>query len=167
MKAELDRALRPFRILAAAWSGGVMLGPEKCDDFGYAELLKSVAETGELPECIESGTSSDDWRAGLGIDWSAGVPPADSPAESPTASALARRLRPTVALCDPQTREAGGTPALRRRPLHPARFQPLHPRPFLRPQFPRSILSHRRAARSPRFRCGTIQSAMGSYASSG
>jgi hypothetical protein len=54
LKAELDRALRPFRIIAAAWSGGVMLGPEKCDDLAYADLLKSVAETGEIPEGIES-----------------------------------------------------------------------------------------------------------------
>jgi len=41
IKAELDRALRPFRIIAAAWSGGVMLGPEKCDDLAYGELLAS------------------------------------------------------------------------------------------------------------------------------
>ncbi len=56
MKAELDRALRPFRILAAAWSGGVMLGPEKCDDYGYAELLKFVAETGDLPDDLSTPT---------------------------------------------------------------------------------------------------------------
>ncbi|MHC4180682.1 MAG: Eco57I restriction-modification methylase domain-containing protein, partial [Planctomycetota bacterium] len=54
LKAELDQALRPFRIIAAAWSGGVMLGAEKCDDLAYADLLKSVAETGEIPERIES-----------------------------------------------------------------------------------------------------------------
>jgi hypothetical protein len=53
-KVELDRALRPFRIIAAAWSGGVMLGPAKCDDLGYAELLKSVATTGDLPEHLPS-----------------------------------------------------------------------------------------------------------------
>ena len=28
-KVEMDRALRPFRIIAAAWSGGVMLGPDE------------------------------------------------------------------------------------------------------------------------------------------
>ena len=54
LKGELDQALRPFRVLAAAWSGGVMLGPEKCDDLAYGDLLKSVAETGEIPEQIES-----------------------------------------------------------------------------------------------------------------
>src|SRR5262249_52578774 len=29
VKADLDRALLPFRVAAAAWSGGVMLGPEQ------------------------------------------------------------------------------------------------------------------------------------------
>jgi hypothetical protein len=53
-KVEMDRALRPFRVIAAAWSGGVMLGPKKCDDFGYAELLKSVATTGDLPPVLPS-----------------------------------------------------------------------------------------------------------------
>ena len=32
MKAELDAKLLPFRILAAAWSGGVMLGTDQPDD---------------------------------------------------------------------------------------------------------------------------------------
>jgi hypothetical protein len=72
-KVEMDRALRPFRIIAAAWAGGVMLGAKKCDDFGYAELLKSVAETGDLPEHLPSpsgrgaggeGSSGDDQHDG-------------------------------------------------------------------------------------------------------
>ena len=50
VKVKLDQAMRPFRVLAAAWSGGVMLGPEKCDDLAYGELLASVAKTGDLPE---------------------------------------------------------------------------------------------------------------------
>lgn len=41
VKAELDNALLPFRIAVAAWSGGVMLGSEYCDDHAYAELLQS------------------------------------------------------------------------------------------------------------------------------
>ena len=53
-KIEMDRALRPFRIIAAAWAGGVMLGPQKCDDFGYAELLKSVATAGDLSAQLPS-----------------------------------------------------------------------------------------------------------------
>ncbi len=49
-KTRLDRALAPFKILAAAWSGGVMLGMEGCDDTAYAALAKLIAETGQLPE---------------------------------------------------------------------------------------------------------------------
>jgi hypothetical protein len=54
LKAGLDCALLPFRIAAAAWSGGVMLGPENCDDLSYGELLNSIASTTELPEQISS-----------------------------------------------------------------------------------------------------------------
>ncbi len=56
-KTRLDRALAPFKILAAAWSGGVMLGPEGCDDTAYAALAKLVADTGQLPE---------DWLTAIG-----------------------------------------------------------------------------------------------------
>ncbi|MEW6488964.1 MAG: hypothetical protein AB1578_13740 [Thermodesulfobacteriota bacterium] len=48
-KARLDRALAPFKVVAAAWAGGVMLGEEACDDPGYEKLLKVVAETADLP----------------------------------------------------------------------------------------------------------------------
>ena len=67
-KAELDRALLPFRIAAAAWSGGVMLGPESCDDVAYASLLRSIAETGDVPEQIESGSVCEMIARGLGVD---------------------------------------------------------------------------------------------------
>lgn len=43
-KVRLDTALAPFRLLAAAWSGGVMLAQPACDDVAYLELLKAVAE---------------------------------------------------------------------------------------------------------------------------
>ena len=56
-KTRLDRALAPFKILAAAWSGGVMLGPQGCDDQAYAALAKLIAETGNLP---------DDWLSAVG-----------------------------------------------------------------------------------------------------
>ena len=56
-KTRLDRALLPFKILAAAWSGGVMLGPEGCDDTAYAALAKLIADTGTLPE---------DWLSAIG-----------------------------------------------------------------------------------------------------
>lgn len=56
-KTRLDRALAPFKILAAAWSGGVMLGPQGCDDTAYAALAKHIADNGNLPE---------DWLAAFG-----------------------------------------------------------------------------------------------------
>jgi Eco57I restriction-modification methylase len=42
-KAELDAALAPFKLLASAWSGGVMLG-ESGDDAAYADLARAVTE---------------------------------------------------------------------------------------------------------------------------
>ena len=54
-KADLDDALLPFRVAAAAWAGGVMLGPEKCDDVAYAELLQTIATTHELPKRLSGG----------------------------------------------------------------------------------------------------------------
>jgi hypothetical protein len=47
-KARLDAALKPFRLLAAAWAGGVMLGKDGCDDSAYAQLAQQVA-TGATP----------------------------------------------------------------------------------------------------------------------
>ncbi len=49
-KARLDRALTPFKIVAAAWAGGVMLGKNKCDDIAYSGLVQTVGTTGDLPE---------------------------------------------------------------------------------------------------------------------
>lgn len=54
LKAELDRALLPFRLIAAAWTGGVMIGAEKCDDGAYMQLLEAIANGGALPKRIES-----------------------------------------------------------------------------------------------------------------
>ncbi|WP_425354858.1 hypothetical protein [Limnoraphis robusta] len=56
-KDKLDRALAPFKIIAAAWSGGVMLG--NCDDIAYANLVKFFAENGELPEDFSALETSD------------------------------------------------------------------------------------------------------------
>ncbi|HEY9631561.1 MAG TPA: hypothetical protein V6C84_30080 [Coleofasciculaceae cyanobacterium] len=47
-KQNLDCALAPFKILAAAWSGGVMLG-DKSGDTDYASLFSTIAQTGDLP----------------------------------------------------------------------------------------------------------------------
>lgn len=48
-KARLDEALAPFRALAAAWAGAVMLGDEG-EDAVYLRAMKAVAERGALPE---------------------------------------------------------------------------------------------------------------------
>jgi hypothetical protein len=66
-KREMDRALLPFRIVAAAWSGGVMLGPERCDDLAYNALVQAVGETGDLPERIESEALRAMIARGLGV----------------------------------------------------------------------------------------------------
>lgn len=68
LKADLDRALLPFRIAAAAWSGGVMLGPEECDDSGYADVLRTIGNTAELPERVESDRLRNMIAVGLGVD---------------------------------------------------------------------------------------------------
>ncbi|MEW6137143.1 MAG: N-6 DNA methylase [Thermodesulfobacteriota bacterium] len=67
LKAEMDRALLPFRVAATAWSGGVMLGPEKCDDESYAEMLQVIAQTGDLPQRIESDRLRDAISKGFGL----------------------------------------------------------------------------------------------------
>lgn len=67
-RAELERSLAPFKVLAAAWSGGVMLGPGKCDDMAYARLVKHIGATGELPETLESESLRAMIACGLGVD---------------------------------------------------------------------------------------------------
>ncbi|MEI7769089.1 MAG: hypothetical protein WCI67_03820 [Chloroflexales bacterium] len=42
-RARLDAALAPFRLLAAAWAGGVMLGKGGCDDDEYARFARKVS----------------------------------------------------------------------------------------------------------------------------
>jgi hypothetical protein len=53
-KAHLDRALVPFKLVAAAWAGGVMLGGEHCDDPAYARLVHHVSDTGDLPDDLSN-----------------------------------------------------------------------------------------------------------------
>ena len=67
-KAELDEALLPFRIVAAAWSGGVMLGGKACDDAAYMALLEHVGTHHELPDKIESEALCRMIACGLGVD---------------------------------------------------------------------------------------------------
>lgn len=70
-RAELERSLAPFKVLAAAWSGGVMLGPGKCDDMAYTRLLKHIGAAGDLPETLESEALRAMVACGLGVD---GIP---------------------------------------------------------------------------------------------
>lgn len=68
-KERLDRSLAPFRIVAAAWAGGVMLGKDCCDDMAYKWLVEQVAVHGDLPGEIEGQEKLRRMIArGLGID---------------------------------------------------------------------------------------------------
>lgn len=49
-KKRLDAALAPLEVLAAAWSGGVMLGEQGDDD--YSTLMDVVAEKGDIDSVI-------------------------------------------------------------------------------------------------------------------
>lgn len=76
-KAELDEALLPFRIAAAAWSGGVMLGPEHCDDVAYIEMMEHIGTTHELPDLIQSEALCGMIASGLGL----AIPPGEDHSE--------------------------------------------------------------------------------------
>lgn len=73
LKRELDARLLPFRILAAAWSGGVMLGTDppdgapRCDDDAYADLLKHVGTNCDLPAIIDNQNLCAMITKGLGM----------------------------------------------------------------------------------------------------
>ena len=68
LKAQLDHAFLPFRVTVAAWAGGVMLGQEMCDDNAYASLLKTICDTGRVPEHVESENLLRQISRGLGIE---------------------------------------------------------------------------------------------------
>jgi hypothetical protein len=80
IKRDLDDRLLPFRVLAAAWSGGVMLGSIKrdataqCDDEAYAGLLKHIAKNGQLPDRIESPDLARMIARGLGVPEDSAIP---------------------------------------------------------------------------------------------
>jgi hypothetical protein len=75
LKAKLDNALLPFRVAAAAWAGGVMLGSEKCDDLAYSQLLKDIGENGRIPDIVGSDDLRSQIARGPGLD----VVPEDRP----------------------------------------------------------------------------------------
>jgi len=52
-KEKLDAALKPLKLLAAAWSGGVMLG-EACDDAAYLALATAIANAGDAEAVLEA-----------------------------------------------------------------------------------------------------------------
>lgn len=52
-KRNLDQALAPFLTLAAAWSGGVMLGA-RGDDAAYERLMEVVATNGDVDGYVAS-----------------------------------------------------------------------------------------------------------------
>jgi hypothetical protein len=53
-KERLDKALAPFKTVAAAWTGGVMLGGVNCDDISYGELVKAVSAGGDISAILKS-----------------------------------------------------------------------------------------------------------------
>jgi len=55
-KEKLDSALEPFKTLAAAWSGGVMLGAD-CDDVGYQALAQAVAERSDSSKVVQGSAA--------------------------------------------------------------------------------------------------------------
>jgi len=66
-KARLDQALAPFKIVAAAWAGGVMLGREKCDDEAYRRLVETVATGRPTAELLAEPHLAAMVRGGLGL----------------------------------------------------------------------------------------------------
>jgi hypothetical protein len=90
VKLRLDRVLLPFRVAVAAWAGGVMLGSEMCDDPAYATLLRTIGDTGQLPEQIESDVLQTQIAHGLGLD--------DIPADRSSLVAAVTSLRSVPAL---------------------------------------------------------------------
>ncbi len=67
-KEKMEEIMLPFKILAAAWTGGVMLGKIDGDALGYENLAKYIASHGKLPETIDSQKLIKMIARGLGID---------------------------------------------------------------------------------------------------
>ena len=66
-KQRLDEIMLPFKVLAAAWAGSVMMG-EEGDDNDYADLMRYVATTGNLPLVISSEIIVKAIQKGSGIE---------------------------------------------------------------------------------------------------
>lgn len=67
-KQKMEEIMLPFKILAAAWTGGVMLGKIDGDALGYENLAKYIASHGKLPDDIDSQKLLKMIALGLGIN---------------------------------------------------------------------------------------------------
>ena len=65
LREQMEAKLAPFKVVAAAWTGGVMLG-EGCDDDAYTDLVGTVANTGNLPWRFENERLREMIGKGLG-----------------------------------------------------------------------------------------------------
>jgi len=110
LKAQVDRSLLPFRVAAAAWAGGVMLGPEKCDDLAYSRLLQAIGETERLPEIIDSAALRAQIARGLGLD----APPEDRTALEAAVGSLLTNPALPYDLAFPEVYYPNGLPHGRR-----------------------------------------------------
>ncbi|MCA9628364.1 MAG: N-6 DNA methylase, partial [Myxococcales bacterium] len=85
-KEKLDAALAPLKTLAAAWSGGVMLGDDS-DDAGYQALARAVAAGEDVASVLEARPRLREMRAtgGTGVAFELAFPEvfAADPASSP------------------------------------------------------------------------------------
>ncbi|MFN7954351.1 MAG: hypothetical protein U0610_21675 [bacterium] len=100
--AKLNAALAPFHTLAAVWAGGVMLGGRACDDVGYGDLTRSIADHGVAdPAALSHPTMGRMLATGIGATGGAQAGP-DAPRALPydltfpevffpTGSAVAKR----------------------------------------------------------------------------
>lgn len=72
--AKLNAALAPFHSLAAVWAGGVLVGGRECDDVGYGDLARSIAEIGSAdPDILARPTVARMLFTG-GLTWGAPTP---------------------------------------------------------------------------------------------
>jgi hypothetical protein len=67
LREQMEAKLAPFKFVAAAWAGGVMLG-NACDDDAYAELTRFVADASSLPRFFENERLREMISSGFGVE---------------------------------------------------------------------------------------------------
>jgi hypothetical protein len=67
LREQMESKLAPFKVVAAAWAGGVMLGAG-CDDEAYAELVRTVADSGSLPGLLDNDRLREMIGRGFGVN---------------------------------------------------------------------------------------------------